>query len=316
MFDLPPTGILHLPGPQFLVVYGVVVAIVLGAALLLMFFADATETGHLPNVPASPDPIEIAYLSGGVNAVLRTTVYDLRQRGLVALEDQKLIPTRAAPTALTRLQRRVLEAIQSRPKVGKLFRDKPLLASIEAIVEPLRARLAREDLLQPASVKQTRNWVVSLGLLILLGLAGAKINIALAIGKSNIQFLVLLAMAASVILLIIAAQFSKRAASRRGAAFLEAMRLAYSTRLRSSIADFHPTPGGAGGLTLDSRSLFLVALFGFEALTGTPDAAFAKAFARSGGADGGGGGCGSGCGGGGGGDGGGGCGGCGGGGGD
>ena len=70
---------------------------------------------------------------------------------------------------------------------------------------------------------------------------------------------------------------------------------------------FHPARSGGDTVAFDG-ALLLVALYGFDALKGTPDAAFAKAFARSDG----GGGCGSG-GGGDGGGGGGGCGGCGGG---
>ena len=84
MFDLPPAGILHLPGPRFLAFYGMVAVIVQVAAFLRMYFADTTGTNNLPSIPASPDPIEVAYLSGGVNAVLRTVVYDLRRLGLLS----------------------------------------------------------------------------------------------------------------------------------------------------------------------------------------------------------------------------------------
>ena len=311
MFDLPPAGILHLPGPQFLAFYGIVAVIVLVAAFLLMYFADTTGTDNLPAVPASPDPIEVAYLSGGVNAVLRTVVYDLRQLGLLTLEkDNRLVATGAAPAAPTRMQRRVLDKILDRPKIESLFKDKSLRSSLEAILDPLRARLAANGLLQPDTVRRARNWTLGLGLLILLGLAAAKIEIALSLGITKIQFLIFLAMISSVCLFLLVSFFSKRAASRRGRAYLEAMRLAYSSRMPSAVAGLIPTASGGGGIASDG-ALLLVALYGFDALKGTPDAAFAKAFAQSGG----GGGCGSSCGGGGDG-GGGGCGGCGGGGGD
>ena len=311
MFDLPPAGILHLPGPQFLAFYGIVAVIVLVAAFLLMFFADTTGTDNLPSVPASPDAIEVAYLSGGVNAVLRTVVYDLRQLGLLTLEkDNRLVAAGVAPAALTRMQRRVLDKVLDRPKIESLFKDKSLRSGLEAILDPMRARLTANDLLQPDSVRRTRDWTLGLGLLILLGLAAAKIEIALSLGITKIQFLILLAIISSICLFLLVSFFSKRPASRRGRAYLEAMRLAYSSRMPSAVARITPTASGGGGVAYDS-ALLLVALYGFDALKGTPDAAFAKAFAQSDG----GGGCGSSCGGGGDG-GGGGCGGCGGGGGD
>jgi uncharacterized protein (TIGR04222 family) len=309
MFDLPPAGILHLPGPQFLAFYGIVAVIVLVAAFLLMFFADATGTDNLPSVPASPDPIEVAYLSGGVNAVLRTVVYDLRQLGLLTLEkDNRLVAEGAAPTALTRMQRRVLDKVLDRPEIGSLFKDKSPRSSLETILDPMRARLAANDLLRPDSVRRTRDWTLGLGLLILLGLAAAKIEIALSLGITKIEFLIFLAIFSSVCLFLLVSFFSRRAASRRGRAYLEAMRLAYSSRTPSALIGFTPARSGGHAMAFDG-ALLLVALYGFDALKGTPDAAFAKAFARSDG----GGGCGSSCGGGG--DGGG-CGGCGGGGGD
>jgi uncharacterized protein (TIGR04222 family) len=309
MLDFPPSGILHLPGPQFLAFYGVVALVVLVAAFLLMFFADTTRTDNLPSVPVSPDPIEVAYLSGGVNAVLRTVVYDLRQQGLLTLEKEKhLVATGAAPATATRLQRCVLDKIQARPEIGSLFRDKTLRSRLEAILDPMRARLAASDLLQPDSVKRTRGWTLGLGLLVLLGLAAAKIEVALSLGITKVQFLIFLAILSSACLFFLVFFFSKRAASRRGRAYLEAMRLAYSSRLPWARVGFAPARGGEGGIAYDG-ALMLIALYGFDALKGTPDAAYAKAFARSDG----GGGCGSSCGGGGDGGGGGGCGGCGGG---
>jgi len=310
MFDLAPAGILHLPGPQFLAFYGIVAVIVLVAASLLMFFADTTGTDNLPSVPASPDPIEVAYLSGGVNAVLRTVVYDLRQLGLLTLEkDNRLVAAGAAPTTLTRMQRRVLDKVLDRPEIGSLFKDKSLRSSLEAILDPMLARLMANDLLRPDAVRRTRDWTLGLGLLILLGLAAAKIEIALSLGITKIQFLIVLAIFSVVCLFFLASFFSKRAASRRGRAYLEAMRLAYSSLKPSALIGFTPARRGGDAMAFDG-ALLLVALYGFDALKGTPDAAFAKAFARSDG----GGGCGAGgCGGDGGGGG---CGGCGGGGGD
>ena len=114
MVDLPLAAALHLPGPRFLVYYGVIVVIVLVAAALLMRFSDATRTEEPPSIPDSLDAIEIAFLSGGLSAVLRTVFYDLRQRGFLTLEGEKsLAPTQIMSEALTRLQQRVLDRFKT-----------------------------------------------------------------------------------------------------------------------------------------------------------------------------------------------------------
>ncbi len=311
MPDFHLASILFLPGPQFLNVYMAVALIVLVCAWLIPTLADSTGSTGLPRVPATPDPIEMAYLSGGVNSVIRTIVYDLRQRGFATLEGDSHIvatPNIPAPGALTPMQSRVLRAIQTKLKVGELFKDKALRNDLERLLEPVRQRLARDNLLTPPSVKTARNWTLGLGVVFLAGLAGAKLFIAYKLHKSNVEFLIFLSIASIIALLFIAAQISRRIASRRGRAWLEALRLAYAPRLKSTQGIFTPPQSGATAV-YDGGALFLIGLFGFEALNGTADADFAKAFKRASASDSGGG-CGSS---GGGGDGGGGCGGCGGG---
>jgi uncharacterized protein (TIGR04222 family) len=317
MLDLHLASILFLPGPQFLNLYGIVAIIVLAGAYLIPTLADATRSTNPPRVPATPDPIELAYLSGGVNSVIRTIVYDLRQRSFATLEGETHIaatPNIPAPGVLTPMQSRVLRAIQTRLKIGALFKDKALRNDMERLLEPVRQRLARDSLLTPPSVKTARNWTVGLGVVILAGLAGAKLFIAHKLHKTNVEFLIFLAIASLFALFFIAAQISRRIASRRGRAWLEALRLAYAPRLKSTQGIFTPPLSGATAV-YDGGALFLIGLFGFEALNGTADAEFAKAFKRASASDGGGG-CGGSSGGGGGDGGGGGCGGCGGGGGD
>jgi hypothetical protein len=152
-------------------------------------------------------------------------------------------------------------------------------------------------------VKQSGYKTALLAVLVVLGLGGYKLLIALAKGKTNVGFLI----AMGILGTIAAVAVSKAPRiSRRGKAYLGKLQIRYS-RLKAGIS----------GLTQavdDSSLIFAVALFGIPALEGTPYQTLIPLFRQPtssssgcGGAGCGGGGCG------GGGCGGGGCGGCGGG---
>ena len=72
---------LDLPGPDFLNVLRRRRHRRAGAdGAPVIHFADHTDR-RPPPVPENPDAIEVAFLQGGVNQVIRTLVYDLVQRG-------------------------------------------------------------------------------------------------------------------------------------------------------------------------------------------------------------------------------------------
>jgi uncharacterized protein (TIGR04222 family) len=286
---------LGLPGPEFLNVFGVLVIIVLGAAALVIHFADHTDPSP-PPVPQTPDPIEVAFLQGGVNQVIRTIVYDLVQRGYAALgKDDRILPTSHTPQPgeLDALETRVLETIRSKPKAHQLFANVTQRQELLRLLEPVRARLAAQDLLKPDSVKVWRRRAQIVGTLALAAFAGAKIYVALTTGHSNVAYLVFLCIAAILCLFALAYAMTRSHASRRGRAYLDAMALAYRPRLDHAVATLDAT---GGARAFDGAALFLIGLYGFSVLKGTPEAAFAEHFKRASG-EGGGGSCGSSCGG-------------------
>src|SRR4051794_41513575 len=80
-------------GPEFLVLYGVVIA----ATLLWCWWraraADPTSAQSPPPVPSSPDPYQFAYLRGGENEVTRVAVLTLLQRRyLPVVPDERGLP--------------------------------------------------------------------------------------------------------------------------------------------------------------------------------------------------------------------------------
>jgi uncharacterized protein (TIGR04222 family) len=255
--------------------------------------------------------MEVAYLQGGVNQVIRTIIYDLSQRGFVTLAaEDGIVPTKKQPAIgeLDAMQRRVYDTAQARVKAHQFFSNGPLRRFLEIELQPIKERLALQDLLLPESVIAWKWRMVAAGSLIIGGLAGAKLYVAHVTGHSNVAYLIFLSIAALAGLFALTFVMTRRIASRRGRAYLDAMRLAFKDRLDERLHEIGaPTQRKA----FEGASLFLIGLYGFSILSGTKDAAFAELFKRSAGDSGGcGSSCGSSCGSG---DGGGGCGGCGGG---
>lgn len=276
---------LGLDGPSFLNFYGLVAIVVLIATFLALRFSDRTDQNPPPQAPSRLDPIETAFLVGGVNNVIQTVLYDLYQHGYVYFDGaERVEPGHKTPEpgALDKLHKRVLEGVQSRPKVGEVFQNRAMRREIEEMCAPIIERLRREDLLQPESVKRAKLWALVLGCATLLGLAAAKVAVALSIGKSNVSFLVMLSLFSTAALAVLAAYLTRAHTSRRGEAYLEAMRLAYAGRLTEAAArarDYHAAPNGS--YAFEGASLALIGLFGYAALQDTPDKAFADAIKAS-----------------------------------
>jgi uncharacterized protein (TIGR04222 family) len=68
---------------SFGVVYALFVLVVSVAAFRMIRARDKTGVEELPPAPAVFDPYEIAFLRGGRDAVIRTVIYALYQRGRV-----------------------------------------------------------------------------------------------------------------------------------------------------------------------------------------------------------------------------------------
>lgn len=307
MENLPFLG---LSGPDFLNVFGALAIVVLVATWLVIRFADRTDRRPPPPVPQKPDAIEIAFLQGGVNQVIRTIVYDLVQRGYAALApEDRVVYTKKTPEpgALSAMEARVLESIQAKPKAHELFENRTARKRLLKLLAPVRARLVAEELVKPESVKVWRRRAQIVGTLALASFAGAKIYVALETGHKNVAYLVFLCIASILALFALAYVLTRDHASRRGKAWLEAMRTAYEPRLKESVS--HIGSPGPEARAFEGASLFLIGLYGFSALKGTSEEMFASHFKRAAGD---GGSCGSSCSGSCG-DGGGGCGGCGGG---
>ncbi len=306
--------IADMPGPRFLLFYAMVIVLTVVGCWLARRSSDPTTTLAPPPVPPNPDPYEVAYLRGGENEVTRVAILSLIQRGylratqtpkhlLASAGEEHLAhaPDHPDPRHLTPMERAVFGWFATAHTAGEIFQSTELTSRIQAYCLPYDSHLKSQRLLMPPEASQSAWNIGRTGALVILGLGGYKLALALMKGRTNVAFLILMGLLSLVPLVLVC---RTPRISSRGRAYLERLQLAFD-RLKGRAASL-----AQGGV--DPNLLLLVGLFGVGVLAGTPYDYYQKMFhkaASSGGS------CGGGCGscGGGGGDGGGGCGGCGGG---
>jgi uncharacterized protein (TIGR04222 family) len=302
MDALTNNALVDMQGPTFLAFYAVVTAITL-VALNLLLRIDSTGE-RPPPVPTRPDPYEIAYLRGGVGAVIQLAAYALKCRQMIEIQaGGRVARVSGLADPTNPIETRVLEEVGLGETASNLLKSGSLRASLQSKCETFRQRLERQDLVATGSARARAYALTALAGAALVALAAWKIVVALTHHHKNVGFLFIEATAAIVLLVVSVQIVTRSPASQRGRASLNRLKAAYSgyaTALASSTSRFDPV---ASGLALAA-----VGALGFSALRGTSDEAFANEFTKNSSNGGGGGSCGSG-----GGDGGGGCGGCGGG---
>lgn len=194
-------------GPDFLVFYLMISAIVITALALLRHAGEGSDT---PKVNLS-DPYLIAFLRGGKNEALRVVTMTLLDRNLLAAAGTKIASTEAAwGKARSELEQKIVKHFTPSAEASSLFKTK------EADVDMRRyeEELTRLGLLPDQEVKQARLMRMWVALLVLLGIAAAKIVVALNTGHSNIEFLCVLAVMVTVAVVMISRPRRTRAGDR------------------------------------------------------------------------------------------------------
>jgi uncharacterized protein (TIGR04222 family) len=242
-------------GPQFLAFYILlVVAIHLLWRPLARFFCSPTKKVELPLRRfdlANLDPYLLAYLRGQEPETARVAIVSLIDRGLLHANEDKLTTVVGMENQGNRpLEREILGAFASQQTASIIFKHSGFLAACRG----LRDELVKLGLLPGTA---GRAWVVllRLGMLaVLAGVAILKIRIAFERGHSNVGFLVILSLVATIAML--KRDSPKR--TRQGDALLDELKLRYA-RLEERSEQIQ-----AGG---GSHELVLVAaIFGLAAL--------------------------------------------------
>jgi uncharacterized protein (TIGR04222 family) len=262
---------LDLPGPDFLVFYALFALVTLG---LLYVARAAGESGAPPRIDTG-DPYLIAYLRGGRHAALRVATIALIDRGLLVAD--VVTRTVVAPAQLTKPQHPIEQALVRHFEQSHLATTVFGNDELTAACAEYERRLTALGLVPDEARRSARRRLLVAALGVLIGLSVTKIAVALARGRSNVLFLVLLTLVAGVL----AAWVATPRLTSRGHALLADLRRLFA-RLRARAPSV-----SRGGASADVA--LLAAVFGVAALP-RPAFAYARLLypkAKSGGSSGG-----------------------------
>lgn len=173
-----------LRGPDFLVFYVVFAA----AAIALVRFLRVRLEGSADHSDRIADPYAIARLRGGAAEAARTAAVSLTRRGLMVESSGSLVAVGDAhDRASDPLERAVLL------RGSKSLANPSDIRAFEAALAPRVADLERRRLVPSADERSRRIWLAAALAGLLLGVAGAKVAIALGRGRTNVEFLLALA---------------------------------------------------------------------------------------------------------------------------
>jgi uncharacterized protein (TIGR04222 family) len=242
-----------LPGPDFLVFYAFLGALTIG---LLWLARRASEAADVPRIDYS-DPYLLAYLRGGQSEVIRVVTVSLIDRGLLQSNDDQLVAVNqnAANIVHRPIEKTLLQHFRFRANASSAFTSPAILSTCQEYKDTLQ----RLGLLPDESILRARLWRFVIAVSVLTGVAALKILIALQRGRTNIFFLILLA----VFFVLVAIRVHNPLRTRRGDALLADLRNLFSS-LKARARMLRP-----GGETADAA--LLMAVFGLAAL---PTAAF------------------------------------------
>jgi uncharacterized protein (TIGR04222 family) len=243
-----------LPGPQFLVVYLVFAAAALAGLYLVR---RNREAGAAPSGQLR-DPYLVACLRGGAAEVVRVATLGLIDRGLLGLSGKVVTvqPGADATRGLANVEREVLSHFRPFDQLDSVFRARRVLATAES---DYGVKLRHLGLLPDSDALRFRALAIVVAIALIAGVAGIKIAVALDRGRSNIGFLIVLA----VVAVIIAVKVGNPFRTSLGSAVLRDLRSLFSG-LRGRAAAMRQ---GSGSTDL----LWLAAVFG---MTAVPTAAF------------------------------------------
>jgi uncharacterized protein (TIGR04222 family) len=205
-----------LTGPEFLAFY-----LALGAAVMavLGFLRHAGEVDDPPLVNLA-DPYLIAYLRGGKNETVRVATTSLIDRGLltVAGSSVSIAPGRSAEELRVPIEKSLVIFFRKTADAASAFK-----ASWQSETESYERELIRLELLPGAQRKTAQTLRGGIGIAFLWTVALVKILVALQRGRSNIQFLIILA----ILFAFAAWKIATPRLTRKGLAMVASLRILF-----------------------------------------------------------------------------------------
>jgi uncharacterized protein (TIGR04222 family) len=189
---------MNVTGPQFLLLY---VALAAAANLWLRWHYGTREREARPaTLSLTNDPYQIALLRGGPAEAIRVAVITLLNRGLLTEENGRLHAARTDAAGFVRhpLDRALLETFRDPAPVEQALKSRGALAACKTY----ERELEKKQLLASGKTRAARFAPLVIALGFTLGIAAWRIVYALAKGRTNVGFLVVLAIVCTVALVI------------------------------------------------------------------------------------------------------------------
>lgn len=259
-----------LPGPQFLLFYLGLAALVL---IALLIARKAAESSGAPKLDLS-DPYLIAYLRGGDSETLRVAALSLVDRGLLVATGTQLKRADTANVDSVRrpIEKELMHKFARADEASAIFED----ARLKATCKPYEETLKNAGLLPNDSIYNARMTRLLIACFVLAGVGIVKLLVAFARGRTNVGFLIVV----MVVAIFFAIKLSFPRLTESGKAMLADLQNLYADLKNRALLL------RTGGATIEP--MLLAAVFGVGALEGA-DFAFtrvlfprAKAAAQSG----------------------------------
>lgn len=263
-------------GPYFLVAYGFFIFFVLIGLSIMKNLSDQTTKLNTPPIPSTIDPYEIAFLRGGTNEVARSVIFSLMQKDFVEIINDRINPKikqvskSLNKSGLNQIELLALEWIGKERDSKEVFQPNGLVKQLESYGLAYQTRLERAQLLVSDHTKNKFSQWKWFAMLSILSLGFYKIIAAIAHGRYNFIFILIIC----VIGLVITHFVSKMPRlTNLGKSYLERLQYTFNTLKNQTKQAYKPseTPKSApqtvfGGI---DPLLLSVGVFGGAILAGT-----------------------------------------------